>query len=169
MVDLGISLPAQAVHDRKLYKKDDNPHLKLTLNHHTPRAPIFQTYLSLHQAMKPPAVRRFLRTCKLCLEDVGFGSSGLSRVGGNHSHGSMVSVVFESFSKNIQVFTILCFGWGKGVGEQLSEKQSFNDQWIFTQHRTAFLLLNANGFESWILELHDFSRQQFSFLAAIVD
>ena len=101
MVDLGISLPAQAVHDRKLSKKDNNPHLKLTLNHHTPRAPIFQTYLSLHQAMKPPAVRRFLRTCKLCLEDVGFGSSGLSRVGGNHSHGSMVSVVFESFSKNI--------------------------------------------------------------------
>ena len=49
--------------------------------------------------MKPPAVRRFLRTCKLCLEDVGLGSSGFSWEGDNHSHGSMVSVVFESFLK----------------------------------------------------------------------
>ena len=38
-----------------------------------------KTYLpsafQIFQAMKPPTVRRFMRTCKLCLEDVGHADS----------------------------------------------------------------------------------------------
>ena len=75
------------------------------------------------KAMKPPAVRRFLRTCKLCLEDVGFGSSGFfSREDDNHSHGSMVPVVFEGLFLKTTYSQSFFFVGGEGVGEQFSEK-----------------------------------------------